>query len=142
MKVVDRALALAAQRGWRQSQFARMLGLADSRFSKWKAGEGEPNATQVRDIARVLRVSADVILAEGDLPAIGEEKDGPLSVADQHAILLTVKSLGLTAEATIKLLHAGAPEPPDRSPQVLRPAGVQTFETEYAPVKKPTGAKG
>lgn len=138
MKLVDRALLMAAQRGWKQSQFARLLGLSDSRFSRWKSGEGEPTASQLRDMARILRVSADMLLSEDDF--VGDpvpEGATVYSMAEQQAILITAKSLGLSVEEAIRRLASTSPEAGSqpRKPEVAVPIAVQTLEYEEFPAK-------
>lgn len=52
-----------ASRGWTQSELARMLNIDVAAVNAWANGKRDPGASTVRDIAAVLRTTADNLLA-------------------------------------------------------------------------------
>lgn len=49
-------------RGVAQKDLAAQLGLARSTLSSWEADRRQPDADQLRELCRILHVSADVLL--------------------------------------------------------------------------------
>lgn len=52
---------LRTERGWSQAELAHRVGVAPSTIYNWESGRFEPRATQLRDLATVLRVTMDEI---------------------------------------------------------------------------------
>jgi transcriptional regulator with XRE-family HTH domain len=59
-------------RGLTQTDLARLLGVTQQAVAKWEE-TGQIPAGRVRDLAKHLRVSADVLLVEDD-PALRERR--------------------------------------------------------------------
>ena len=70
MKLSEKIYRIRKARGYSQEQFGSMLGntttggVSRQSVSSWEKGENEPTLDNLRDIARVLNVSFDVLLDE------------------------------------------------------------------------------
>ena len=62
-------------RDMQQKELAAAMGIARSTVSAWEKGHRTPDADQVRDLCRLLNISADVLLerAPFELPPIKEK---------------------------------------------------------------------
>lgn len=111
MKLMDKALALAEQRGLRQADLARACAIEPSRISEWKKDKGSGPSLQVAlRMARALGVLLDYLADDAmDVPP------KPLT-AQQQAILETIEARNLDYRAVIRRLTADQltiePEPP------------------------------
>lgn len=50
------------------SQFAKLLGIAQTTYSSYETGKVEPSLSTIVKIAKVLNVSSDILLGIGDTP--------------------------------------------------------------------------
>lgn len=73
------------RKGLNWADLARLIGVKDSRISKWRSGTGEVDRRQLLRIAKVLETSADY-LADDSL----EEPGMLLQLADDERALLQV----------------------------------------------------
>ncbi len=62
---------LREERGWRQSDVARRVGVTQAMVWAWETGRSEPRASQLRVLARVFGVSSDTIKFAADYYAGG-----------------------------------------------------------------------
>lgn len=60
--MIDKILLTLDARGMNQSELEALAGLPPSRISRWKAGTGEPTASQTGRIARALNVSVEYLV--------------------------------------------------------------------------------
>lgn len=56
------------QRNLSGSQFAKMLGIAQTTYSSYETGKVEPTISTIAKIATVLNVSSDILLGLSDAP--------------------------------------------------------------------------
>ena len=103
MKMVEKILRLIDERGWTQTAFESMAGLAKNRITKWIDGQGEPKASQAGRMARLLGVTTDYL--------VRDDLDDPAAIAglseDDRMILRTIHAVGLDADEVIRLIHEG-----------------------------------
>jgi transcriptional regulator with XRE-family HTH domain len=77
MSLSDRAAVvreLRARRGWTQRELADNAGLSQAMISKIESGDTEMTGGTIRGLARVLGVSADVLVGLVPLPQDGDEE--------------------------------------------------------------------
>lgn len=55
--------SLRKSKGYTQSALAEMLGISNRTVSKWETGDGLPDISMLPELAKVLGVSVDEILA-------------------------------------------------------------------------------
>lgn len=111
MKMIQRVERVMAERGIKQGELERSLGLSTNRISKWKGGQGEPTARQALKIARALAVPLEWLVSE----------DGPLdpptvtAVAEfspeERAVALVFRNARLDVDEAFARLLAPAVAP-------------------------------
>jgi len=69
-------MLIAARRaaGLSQMEVAKRVGVAQSTYSKWEAGESDMQAIHVRPLAKVLQLTLDDIVPE---PSVSHEYEEP-----------------------------------------------------------------
>jgi len=90
----------------KQSEVAKLVGVASSTFANWEQGTNRPNADQLAVLCRVLDVSADSLLELGtpvvskaDEELVAAYHAAPLDVQRAVALLLGRYKKGATDEA-------------------------------------------
>jgi transcriptional regulator with XRE-family HTH domain len=84
-------------RGVQQKDLAAQMGLAKSTLSAWEGDHRRPDADQLRDLCRILHVSADVLLERepfqlGPVPAQVEEPSPLPEARAAEPIAATLRS--------------------------------------------------
>jgi len=67
MDIINRILKLSKEKGIKEQDLCRFLGLSNSGIYHWKNGKGEPSATQIIKLAECLEVSENYLLKGEDL---------------------------------------------------------------------------
>lgn len=62
------------KKGFSQKQMAEFLGIAPSTYSLYESGKREPDVLKIRNIAKILKVSGDMLLFGKDNP-FGEKNE-------------------------------------------------------------------
>jgi transcriptional regulator with XRE-family HTH domain len=118
---IDRILR---DRRWSQADLQRAAGLAETRMSKWRAGQGEPSASQALRIARAINVPLEWLVndeAPDEPPAAAEPAGVALSDLDR-AVLDVARRVG---HSRLLALAIEAQPPVDYS-SFSGPVGVVT----------------
>ncbi|WP_422930871.1 helix-turn-helix domain-containing protein [Singulisphaera sp. PoT] len=96
MRLIDKALLVAMQKGLNQADLAKLLDIPPSRISEWKsAAQGSsPNLSQALNIARVLDVSLDWLADESKGGPIQSTRNEEIS-EDEFVILKLLRLIKL-----------------------------------------------
>ena len=81
MTVGEKIYALRTQAGYSQEEFAELVGVSRQSVSKWETSVAIPDTEYVVKICKILSVSADTLLMDGDLPI---DKAGTLQIELQQ----------------------------------------------------------
>ena len=57
---------LRKEKGLTQKQLAKMLHKSETGFASWEQGLSEPNVNDIRELCKILEVSADYLLGLED----------------------------------------------------------------------------
>lgn len=74
MTVGDKIYTLRTQAGFSQEEFAEVIGVSRQSISKWETSAVIPDTEYIVKICKVLHVSADMLIMDGDLPEYVTEK--------------------------------------------------------------------
>lgn len=112
MRTIDQVNSARIARGWTWKRLAEATGIAQSRYSKWfKRNQGEPSATQIRDIARALGRHPSELIGETSAVPAGGDWRGELYNAIGDAVIRlgsAAKRLERAATALERRVHAEA----------------------------------
>lgn len=106
MGYAERLQRLCALRGLDQSALASKVGLSKSSISRIMSGAQEPKLRLAYDLARVLGVTLDYLVA--DAPELGINEHMVMVTEDELMILKIVRRLGYDV-AINRLLNVPAP---------------------------------
>ncbi len=70
MSIASNIRVLRKKAKFTQIQFAEKLGVSIATLRRWEAGETTPNGTRIIEIANLLGVAPDEIVADGDVQEI------------------------------------------------------------------------
>ena len=68
MTVGEKIYALRTQAGYSQEEFSELIGVSRQSVSKWETSAVMPDTEYVVKICKILSISTDTLLMEGDLP--------------------------------------------------------------------------
>ena len=69
MTVGEKIYALRTQAGYSQEEFAELIGVSRQSVSKWETSAVMPDTEYVVKICKILSISTDTLLMDGDLSA-------------------------------------------------------------------------
>ncbi len=108
MKLPDKILTLRKQNGMSQEELADKLDVSRQAVSRWENGSAQPDASNLLQISKLFRVSADYLLnddyeSDSDIPAV----QNTARRADQQLktmLALCVSGVGLLCNFVIYVL--------------------------------------
>ena len=65
-EIRHRIKELRKEKGLTQKQLAKMLHKSETGFASWEQGLSEPNVNDIRELCKILEVSADYLLGLED----------------------------------------------------------------------------
>ncbi len=98
---IDRLRALRERQGWSQRELGRRSGILETLVAKYERNLNEPGASELRQIAQALGVSADYLLGTTDDPQ-GHVGDGTLDT-DEQAMIDTYRREGWPGVASLSV---------------------------------------
>jgi len=80
MKLAEKIVTLRKQQGFSQEELAEKLNVSRQAVSRWEMGTALPDATNILQISKLFKVSADYLLnddynSDQDIPAVKNQKE-------------------------------------------------------------------
>jgi len=113
-------------RGFNAHRMSQRLGVAPSRFTLWKRGQGTATTTQLFEMCDILSVSIHWLMddkAAIDADPAGEPAPDPELSAARRAVLTAIEGLD-DAEAIRRLVAALVAPGPPRARRAIRKADL------------------